>query len=219
MDNSAAIKFYSYFRSSAAYRVRIALALKELPVNLIPVNLAKGEHGEEGYLMLNPQGLVPALEDNDLILTQSLAMIEYLDECYDGYRLLPDDVLEKAQVRGLAQQIAMDIHPLNNLRVLKFLQHQFNISETQKSHWYQHWIAEGFTALEKTLANYDCQGRVCWGAAVSLADVCLIPQVYNAQRFKCDLKPYPLILSIAEHCNQLPAFISASPQAQIDFSS
>ncbi len=210
------MKLYSYFRSSATYRVRIALALKELPYELIPVSLMNEEHLSDEYLLVNPQGLVPVLDDKKLQLNQSLAIIEYLDEAYEGYPLLPRDPIAKAQVRALAQQIAIDIHPLNNLRVLQFLQQQLGISDEQKFHWYEHWITQGFTALERTLEQLDCEGKVCWGDSVTLADICLIPQVYNAQRFECDLQAYPLINAIASHCNQLPAFISASPQVQKD---
>lgn len=231
MSEYDSLKLYSYFRSSAAYRVRIALAIKDLPVDIIPINLADGEQQSDDYLSINPQGFVPALGDKNLILNQSLAVIEYLDEAYGDYRLLPGNAIERAQVRGLAQQIAMDVHPLNNLRVLKYLRNELNVSEEDSTRWYHHWIAEGFSALEKTLEHnmkksversterYEAEKqkvKYCWKNTVTLADVCLIPQVYNARRFGCDLDPYPLIQAIDRHCCQMSAFMCAHPESQID---
>ncbi len=227
MNADEPVKLYSYFRSSAAYRVRIALAIKNLPVDIIPINLAEGEQRSDDYLSINPQGLVPALADKNLVLNQSLSVIEYLEEVYGDYRLLPGNAIERAQVRGLAQQIAMDVHPLNNLRVLNYLKNELNVSEADKTRWYQHWIAEGFSALERTLEinlkigseKYEVKNnevKYCWKKTVTLADVCLIPQVFNARRFGCDLEPYPLIQAIDRHCCQLSAFKRAHPESQID---
>lgn len=227
MNSDEPVKLYSYFRSSAAYRVRIALAIKDIQVDIIPVNLAEGEQRSDDYLSINPQGLVPALADKDLILNQSLAVIEYLDEVYGDYLLLPGNAIERAQVRSLAQQIAMDVHPLNNLRVLKYLKNELNVSEDDNARWYQHWIAEGFSAFERTLEKnlkinsekYEVKNhevKYCWKETVTLADVCLIPQVFNARRFGCDLEPYPLIQTIDRHCCKMSAFRHAHPESQID---
>lgn len=227
MSECEKLKLYSYFRSSAAYRVRIVLAIKDLPVDIIPINLAEGEQRSGEYLSINPQGLVPALVDKGLILNQSLAVIEYLDEVYGDYRLLPGNAIDRAQVRGLAQQIAMDVHPLNNLRVLKYLRNELNVSEADNIRWYQHWIAEGFSAFERALESnlkssmerYELEKneiKYCWKKTVTLADVCLIPQVYNARRFGCDLEPYPLIQAIDRHCCQMSPFRRAHPESQTD---
>lgn len=211
------MKLYSYFRSSAAYRVRIALALKNLPFDTVPVNLVNhgGEQKLPDYTAINPQQFVPALvTDDDEVLTQSLALLEFLEENHPQFPLLPADKLARAKVRALCQIIASDIHPLNNLRVLKYLKHTLSISDTQKNDWYQHWIYEGFNALETLLPE---NADFCHGDNVTFADCCLIPQVYNALRFECDMHHYPKILHIYQHCNTLPAFIQASPEQQVDF--
>lgn len=210
------MKLYSYFRSSAAYRVRIALALKGLDFDLIPVHLVKdgGEQKQPDYTAINPQQLVPSFETDDgEILTQSMAIMEYLEENYPQIPLLPTDKIARAKVRAIAQLIASDIHPLNNLRVLKYLKHTLKIEETQKDAWYQHWIYLGFDALEKLLPEH---GNFCYGDMPTIADCCLIPQVYNALRFECDMTDYPKIMRIYQHCNTLPAFITASPEQQVD---
>lgn len=210
------LQLYSYYRSSAAYRVRIALELKHLSFQQIPVNLLKGEQKQAAYLQVNPQGLIPAIETPEGLITQSLAIIEYLEETYQQSPLLPTKTIERAQVRSLAYQIAMEIHPLNNPRVTQFLTSKLDISEVEKMDWYQHWIAVGFSALERRLSlSYQYQG-FCFGDSVSLADLCLIPQVYNALRFDCPMQDYPIISAIYEHCQQLPAFQAASPEAQAD---
>ena len=210
------LKLYGYYRSSAAFRVRIALELKALDWESIPVNLRLGDQKQQNFQQNNPQGLVPLLESNGQFIAQSLAIIEYLEELHPDPQLLPSGITERAQVRGLAYQIAMEMHPLNNLRVLKYLEEELGLNEDKKTYWYQHWIAEGFSAFEKTLKSYGSAGQFCFGDSPSLADVCLIPQVYNGLRFKCDLSAYPLIQSIWDHCIKLDAFKSAAPENQPD---
>ncbi len=210
------LKLHSYYLSSAAYRVRIALELKNLNWESIPVNLRLGEQGLETFLQYNPQGLVPVLESNGRYLSQSLAIIEFLEEMYPDTPLLPTDIVERSQVRRFAQQIAMEIHPLNNLRVLKYLENELGLNENKKTAWYHHWIAEGFSALEQSLKNADCEAQFCFGKRPSLADVCLIPQVYNGLRFHCDLSDYTIIQSIWDHCMTLDEFKRAAPESQPD---
>ncbi len=212
------MKLYSYWRSSAAYRVRIGLNLKNIPYEQIPVHLVKdgGEHLKAEYTTKNPQGLVPALElDDGTVLTQSLAILEYLDDLSKENLLLPTAAIEKAKVRALAQAVACDIHPVNNLRILKYLSNELGVSEEAKNIWYRHWIEVGFAAIEKTLKT-SSNGSFCFGHAPTLADICLIPQVYNAHRFKVDMTVYPLLSKINEHCLTLEAFAKAAPQAQSD---
>ena len=211
------MKLYSYYRSSAAYRVRIALNLKQLPYETVGVHLLKngGEQKQPAYSAKNPQKLVPALEDKGQVFTQSLAIIEYLDEAYPAQTLLPAAATERARVRAMAQLIACDIHPLNNLRVLGYLQNQLGADETAKTEWYRHWIQEGFAALE-TLLQSEQTGRFCHGDTPTLADCCLVPQVYNARRFQVDLSPYPTIVRIVAECEALPAFQAAAPENQLD---
>ena len=210
------LSLYTYFRSSAAYRVRIALALKDLEWSALPVNLAKGEQRDPENLVMNPQGLVPTLKTEQGNISQSLAIIEYLEQRYPQPPLLPADAFDRATVRSLAYQIAMEMHPLNNLRVLKFLRSDLGLAEDDKLRWYQHWIAQGFSAFEATLKSCS-NGVFCYGTAVTLADICLIPQVYNAQRFECPLDDFPLITEIYRHCLSQQAFRSAAPESQIDF--
>ena len=210
------LKLYGYFRSSAAFRVRISLELKSLSWESVPINLRIGEQKNESFLHHNPQGLVPVLESSGRFLAQSLAIIEYIEELHPEPQLLPSSIEGRAHVRGMAHQIAMEMHPLNNLRVLKYLENELGLKEEKKSIWYQHWIAEGFNAFEKTLKNSDSEGHFCFGDRPSLADVCLIPQVYNGLRFKCDLSGYPLIQTIWDHCMNLEAFKRAAPENQLD---
>ncbi|MFS8149368.1 maleylacetoacetate isomerase [Vreelandella titanicae] len=210
---------YGYFRSSAAYRVRIALNLKGLDYDQIQVNLVKGEQRGGEHLARNPQGLVPSLVlDDSTVVNQSLAICEYLDEVHPEPALLPVNALERARVRALAQSVACEIHPLNNLRVLKYLVREMGADEAAKLAWYHHWIAEGFTALEATLSNDPSSGDFCHGNTPTLADICLIPQVYNAERFECDLSAYPTIQRIVTNCRSLPAFEKAAPEVQPDAS-
>lgn len=208
---------YGYFRSSAAYRVRIALNLKGLAYDQAPVNLVKGEQRGEEYLARNPQGLVPALvTDDGARLTQSLAICEYLDERYPEPALLPADAAGRARVRALAQAVACEIHPLNNLRVLKYLTGELGVDEATKMTWYRHWVSVGFAALETQLSREAGSGDFCHGDAPGLADLCLVPQVFNAERFACDLAPYPRIRRIVANCRALDAFARAAPEAQPD---
>ncbi|WP_062269783.1 maleylacetoacetate isomerase [Endozoicomonas arenosclerae] len=206
------MKLYSYFRSSAAYRVRIALNLKKLDHELVPVNLLKSEQTGSDYKGINPQGLVPTLEVESGRLSQSMAMLEWLEETCPEPAIIPGDAWQKAQIRSLANLISCDIHPLNNLRVLKTLQAELGATDEQKTQWYQHWIQVGFDAFEQQLGDSD----FCVGDTPTLADICLVPQVYNALRFKVPLTDYPKIRKIYQHCNELKAFIDASPEQQPD---
>lgn len=212
------MKLTTYFRSTAAYRVRIALNLKGLAHELIPIHLLNdgGQHKTPDFLAKNPDGLIPVLETEGRVLAQSIAILEYLEEAHPNVALLPDTPLDRAYVRGLVQTIASDIHPLNNLRVLQFLVREVGASEEQKSLWYHNWIAKGFTGLETRLAATSNCGQYCFGDSPTLADVCLIPQVYNALRFDCPMDSYPTINRINEHCLSLKAFDDSTPQNQAD---
>lgn len=210
---------YTYYRSSAAYRVRIALNLKGMPYTAVPVHLVKdgGQHRSAAYRARNPQALVPAFELEDgTVLTQSLAIMEYLDEVQPESALLPADAIGRARVRALAQAIACDLHPVNNLRVLQYLSQQLGISAEQKDAWYRHWVATGLQGLEALLADHPSTGRFCHGDTPTLADCCLVPQLYNARRFQCPLDAYPTIRRIAAACETLPAFQQAAPEVQPD---
>ncbi|WP_426174771.1 maleylacetoacetate isomerase [Massilia sp. TWR1-2-2] len=212
------MKLYTYFRSSAAYRVRIALNLKGLPYEAVPVHLVKhgGEHLQDDYRAMNPSALVPTFDDDGATLTQSMAILEYLEETHPAVPLLPAAPRQRARVRALAQIVACDIHPVNNLRILRYLVRTLGISDDAKNEWYRHWIGEGFAALEAQLAADSAPGRFCQGDAPGFADCFLVPQVYNAQRFNIDLAPYPNIARINDACAQLPAFIAAHPSQQPD---
>jgi maleylpyruvate isomerase len=212
------MKLYGYFRSSATYRTRIALNLKGLPWEPVLVDLrapANAQHNPE-FRALNPQGLIPVLTNGPYTLTQSLAIIEYLEETHPEPPLLPRAAAERAQVRALALSIACDIHPLNNLRVLNYLRAPLGHDDAAVDAWYAHWIAEGFSALEQEAKRLSGDGRHLYGTSVTLADVCLVPQMYNAHRFKCDVEPYPTLGAICAHLETLPAFARAAPQAQPD---
>lgn len=216
------MKLYSYFRSSASYRVRIALNLKGLAYETIPVHLLKngGEQLTAEYRKLNPDGLVPAfvdeLADKSVALTQSLAIIEYLDEVHPQPPLLPQSPLDKAFVRSIALSIACDIHPINNLRVLRYLVRDLKVSEDDKNAWYRHWCEQGLAAIEQTLSTDKRVGRFCYGDAPTLADCCLVPQIANAQRLNSDLSKMPTVMRIHEACMALDAFANASPAKQPD---
>ncbi len=213
------MKLYSFFRSSAAYRVRIALNIKGLEYEYVAKDLRAGaeDHRKPDYLAINPQGLVPALQDQDQVISQSLAIIEYLDEAYpQTTRLLPQSPVDRAIVRSIAGSIACDIHPLNNLRVLNYLKSQMAQSDEATNIWYRHWITEGFTALEQRVQSCSGDGRHCFGTTLTLADVCLVPQVYNARRFKTDLSSFPKLRAIADSLESIPAFHAARPEAQPD---
>ena len=210
------MELYGYWRSSAAYRVRIALNLKGLEVCHRAVNLRTGEHRDVAYRKLNPQGRVPVLVDDGKAFTQSIAILEYLEERYPETPLLPGEPAERARVRALVQLVASDMHPLNNLGVLQYLAKELGAGDEQKLAWYRHWIAEGFAALEALLADDARTGRYCHGDTPGMADLCLVPQVYNARRFECDLTPYPTIVRIDAACAELEAFKKAAPEAQPD---
>lgn len=212
------MKLYGYFRSSAAYRVRIALNLKGLDYENVSVHLLKdgGQQFSESYKSLNPTSLIPTLVDGDLAIGQSMAILEYLEETHPQPALLPADVAGRARVRAIAQTIACDIHPLNNLRVLKHLKHGLGVSEEAKNDWYRHWIDVGLTSVESMLANSPSTGRYCHGDEVTLADVLLVPQVFNARRFDCDLSAMPTITRIVDACSELDEFIRAEPGRQPD---
>mgnify|MGYP000403814168 FL=1 len=213
------MKLYTYFRSSAAYRVRIALNLKGLAYEALPVHLLRGggEQLQPAYRAVNPAALIPSLEDdNGATLTQSMAIIEYLDETHPAVPLLPADPLGRARVRALALTVACDIHPLGNLRVLKYLVHQLKVADEAKAEWSRHWIGEGFGALEAMLAASPETGRFCHGDTPTLADCCLAPQVFNALRFEVDMARYPTIARIHAACGELDAFIAAHPSKQPD---
>ena len=206
---------YDYFRSSASYRVRIALNLKGLAAERRHVHLRRGEQSADSYRALNPQGLVPILVVGDRRITQSLAIIEYLDERHPQPPLLPEGLEDRAWVRAAAQSIACDVHPLNNTRVMAYLEAVVGLDQPRRDHWYRHWIALGFAALETQLAERGSE-RFCFGNAPTLADICLIPQVANSQRVNLDLAPYPRIRAINDHCLTLPAFDRARPAVQPD---
>ena len=212
------MKLYDYFRSSAAYRVRIALNVKGIvPDERTFVHLRMGNQRAQDYLALNPQGLVPALQlDGEHVLTQSLAIVEYLEETHPSPPLLPADAAGRARVRAIALAIACEIHPLNNLRVLNYLLHTLGVSSEQKDGWYKYWVDVGLEALETQLARENATGRFCHGDAPTLADVCLVPQLANARRVKIDLAPYPTLLRIDAECRALPAFAAAAPERQPD---
>jgi maleylacetoacetate isomerase len=213
------IKLYTYWRSSACYRVRIALNLKGLAYESIPVHLLKdgGEQHKAGFQEVNPQELIPVLMHGGRMLRQSLAIMEYLDENFDTKRpLMPNVARDRQRARAIAQMIACDIHPLNNLRVQQYLTNEFKATDQQREAWTRHWIDEGFRALEAVLADSLATGTYCEGDSPTMADCCLVPQVYNAQRFGVDLKAYPNIKRINDECLKLPAFTDAAPENQPD---
>lgn len=215
---SSSLVLYSYWRSSAAFRVRIALNLKGLHYETRAVHLVRdgGEQHSPAYVALNPQQLVPVLVDGDKVMTQSMAIAEYLDETHPHPPLLPADAAGKARVRAMAQIVGCDIHPIGNLRVLQQIGSQFGADDEQKGIWMRHWIAAGFQALETVLANSKETGRYCNGDTPGLADLCLVPQVYNARRWKTPLEGYPTILRIDAACMELDAFKAAMPEQQPD---
>jgi len=210
------MKLYGYWRSSAAYRVRIALYHKEIAFESIPVHLVKdgGEQHQDAYAGLNPNELVPTLIDGEVKLNQSLAIIEYLDSRYPQSSLYPADAVQRAKVQALALDIACEIHPLNNLRVQQYLASEFNLEDKDKLTWSHHWMRKGFEAVEKQLAQ--SAGLYCFGDTLTVADLCLIPQVYNANRFKLNMTAFPHINRVVENCLKLPAFVKALPENQAD---
>jgi maleylpyruvate isomerase len=213
------MKLYSYFRSSASYRVRIALNLKHLSYEYVPVHLLRdgGEQLKPEYRRLNPDGIVPTLVDDEAhVIQQSLAIIEYLDETHPEPPLLPGSAADRAHVRSIALQIACEIHPLDNLRVLKYLKHTVRVDDAVKDEWYRHWIGLGFATLEARLAADPRTGKLCFGDTPTLADLCLIPQIFNANRFRIDTVRYPTLQRIYDHATQIDAFARAAPEVQPD---
>ena len=212
------IKLYSYWRSSAAYRVRLALNLKGLDYECVPVSLAPGEseHRQEAYKVRNPQMLVPFLEDGNFGTAQSQAILEYLEEAYPDTALLPSSAAARAAVRSFCNSICCDIHPLNNLRVLRYIREEFGVTDAQRDAWYAHWIPEGFRSAELTAQEHAAAGPFVFGETATLAETCLIPQMYNARRFKVPLDDSPRLVAIEAHCNRLPAFVDALPENQPD---
>jgi maleylpyruvate isomerase len=212
------MKLYTFFRSSASYRVRIALNLKGLDCEQVPIHLRRGggEQFSPGYKEKNPQALVPTLEDGGRPLTQSLAIIEYLEERYPEPPLLPKDPADRALVRAMALAIACEVHPLQNLKVLNYVKGELKQDEAAANRWAQHWIALGFSALEQMVRAAPKRGKFCFGDAPTLADLCLVPQLSNARRFGCDLSAYPTLVQIDAHCGTLPAFVKAAPENQPD---
>jgi maleylpyruvate isomerase len=210
------MKLYGYFRSSAAFRVRIALNLKGLSYEDAFIHLRRHDQSQPDYLAVNPQGLVPALETDDGRLIQSLPIIEYLEEVHPEPPLLPQDAAARARVRALAAIVACDIHPINNLRVLRYLLRPLGHSEAELATWYNHWVAAGFAALERLLTDDERTGMFCHGDAPGLADTALVPQVVNSERYDLDLSPYPTIVRIYEKCMAVDAFARAHPARQPD---
>ena len=215
---SEALILYSYWRSSAAYRVRIGLNLKGLPYRTVAVHLLKdgGQQHAEDYRQMNPQQLVPTLQHGQRHLTQSLAIVEYLDDVWPTPALLPATARERQRVRALAQLVACDIHPLNNLRVLQYFEHEWHLPAPEREQWVKHWIMDGFAACEALLAGHPATGDFCEGNAPGFADCCLVPQVYNARRFGVDMAAYPTLAHIEANCLALPAFDAARPENQPD---
>lgn len=212
-----AMKLYGYFRSSAAFRVRIALNLKKLPYEPAAIHLRRNDQTRPDYLGVNPQGLVPTLEDGGRRFVQSLAIIEYLDETYPNPPLLPSSPEDRARVRALAEIVACDIHPINNLRVLRYLTHSLGHDEAAIATWYNHWIDAGFQAFERLLAEDPRTGSFCHGDTPGLADITLVPQAVNAERYRLDLARYPTITRIYQSCMRLEPFTAAHPSNQPDY--
>lgn len=210
------MKLYSYYRSTAAYRVRIALQYKGLSFQSIPVDLLQGKQLEKEYRVHNPQARVPTLVDGNFELGQSMAILEYLEECYPHPPLLPQDVKAKAWIRCFSQIIACDMHPLNNTGVLKFLREKFQRSEEEVLQWYHHWLKQGFDALEALLIQNKNRKNFCWESSPTFADICLVPQVYNANRFNFSMTNYPIISEINAFCLELPYFKKAHPENEPD---
>jgi len=212
------MKLHTYFRSSAAYRVRIALNLKGIDYEAVPVHLIRdgGQHKQPEFLNINPSGMVPTLQDERGTVTQSMAILEYLEDTHPAVPLLPVDPLGRARVRELAQIVSCDIHPLNNLRVMRYLADELGVSEDAKKAWLRHWIVEGFASVESHLARHPGTGKFCHGDTPTMADCFLVPQAFNAIRFGIDIAPHANIARIYANCVELPAFVKAAPGAQPD---
>jgi maleylacetoacetate isomerase len=208
------MKLYTFFRSSAAYRVRIALNIKGVDYETVALNLPRGDHLLPEFVATNPHRTIPVIDDDGVVLMQSLAIVEYLDSRYPTPRLIPAEPIERARVQAAAQVIACEIHPLNNLRVLKHLRAELGLDEERIKKWVQHWIEESFRSLEALLA--ESAGRYCFGDELTIADVFLVPQIYNARRFECDLSSFPTLVRVADTLRALPAFARAAPELQPD---
>ena len=215
---SEELRLYSYWRSSAAYRVRIGLNLKGLAYEIVPVHLLRdgGEQLTDAFAANNPQKLVPVLQHGQRMFRQSLAILEYVDEVWPSPPLLPATSRERQRVRALAQLVAMDVHPLNNLRVMRYLEREWNVPQAERDSWTRHWILEGFDAMEALLRDHPATGTFCDGFSPTIADCCLVPQVYNARRFGVDMARYPTISAIEQACLELPEFRDAAPDRQPD---
>jgi maleylacetoacetate isomerase len=207
------VQLYHYFRSSASYRVRIALALKGLDCELVPVHLVRSEQLHEPFASISATRLVPLLKDDERLLTQSMAIIEYLDEVHPEPPLLPGDAYARARIRALAQDVACEIHPMNNLRVLRYLVRELKVSEDDKNRWYRHWVETGLEAVERQLAGGASGARYCVGDTPTLADCVLVPQIHNAQRLACRLDHAPTVMRVFDACMQLDAFAKTQPSA------
>ena len=212
------MQLYNYFRSSASYRVRIALALKGLVYDYMPVHLLKNEQLGPSFAEISPARLVPVLQDGDKLLTQSIAIIEYLDETHPEPSLLPGDAFARARIRALAQDVACEIHPINNLRVLRYLVRDLKVSEDDKNRWYRHWVETGLEVVERQLAGSADTGSFCFGATPTLADCVLVPQIHNAQRMECRLDHVPTVMRVFAECMQHDAFAKTQPSACPDAS-
>ncbi|MGY3266018.1 maleylacetoacetate isomerase [Lysobacter sp. HA35] len=215
---SEPLRLYSYWRSSAAYRVRIGLALKQLAYEIVPVHLLRdgGEQHADGYRETNPQELVPVLQHGNRLYRQSMAILEYLDETWPEPPLLPALARDRARARALAQLVACDVHPLNNLRVLQYFEREWNVPQAERDEWVKHWIVMGLEAMEASLIDHPATGEFCEGDIPTLADCCLVPQLYNARRFGVDIDRWPTIARIEKACLALPAFDNARPEKQPD---
>lgn len=211
------MNLFTYYRSTAAYRIRIALNYKQIDHKLMPINLLNSEQQTDNYKQHNPQGRVPTLELDFFKLGQSSAILEYLEEAYPEPRLLPQAIEDRAWIRYLSQIIISDMHPLNNLSVLNFLKNEFALNPNQIQTWYHHWLKLGFDTLESLLKDNAKCNNFCFGETPTFADICLIPQIYNAHRFVFSMQPYPTLLRIYEFCTQLPYFLAAAPENQPDF--
>jgi maleylacetoacetate isomerase/maleylpyruvate isomerase len=212
------MELYSYFRSSASYRVRIALAVKGIAHDYVPVHLLKNEQQQAPFADLSAARLVPLLKDGDAVLTQSLAIVEYLDETHPQPPLLPGDAMARARIRAIALDIACEIHPLNNLRVLRYLVRELHVADADKDRWYRHWVETGLEAVERQLAGHPATGRFCHGDTPTLADIVLVPQIFNAQRLDCRLDHVPTVMRVFGECMQLDAFSKTQPSACPDAS-
>ena len=218
IDRTTKPVLHNYFRSSTSFRVRIALNMKGIEYDYVAHHLRKGEHRQPGFLAINPQGLLPSLAwSAGEVLHQSMAILEFLEEIAPQPAMLPSDPFERARIRGIANMIACDIHPVNNLRVLAQLRSRYQADEAEIANWFRHWVSETFAPLEKLLAESDQTGTFCHGETPTLADICLVPQVINNMRFGVDMNPYPIISRISETCMKLDAFAKAAPANQPDF--